>query len=166
MCAEAIRCRRQRGLTLVEVILSMVVLGIALASLASVFGASLRASVDPLHHKQALAVAEGMLHEIDAKPFANPAGGFAGAAVQANRALFDDVFDYHGFATAGVYTIDGGSLPQLSAYGVAVAVTAASLAGTGATVPAGEAALVSVTVTFPGGSVSLSSYRTAYAPDA
>ena len=32
----------------------------------------------------------------------NPPGGFAGAATQANRPLFDNVADYNGFTTVGI----------------------------------------------------------------
>lgn len=157
---------RQRGLTLIEVILSMVVLGIGVAFFISVFGASLQTSADPMQRKQALAVAESMLHEIAAKPFFNPSGGFSGAATQANRALFDDIGDYHGFATTGVYSIDGGAIASLSGYDVSVVVTAAALGSGAAAIASANARLVTVTVQYAGGSVSLSSYRTAYAPDA
>lgn len=157
---------RQRGLTLIEVILSMVVLGIGIAFFVSVFGASLQASADPMQRKQALAVAESMLNEIAAKPFANPSGGYAGASTQANRALFDDIGDYHGFATTGVHALDGGAVAALSGYDVTVSVVATSLGSGGTAVSAANARLITVTVQYGGGSVSLSAYRTAYAPDA
>lgn len=160
MCVSHIR--RQRGLTLIELILSMVVLGIGIAFFLSAFGSSLRTSADPMQRKQALAIAESMLHEITAKAFANPAGGFTGAAIQANRALFDDIGDYHGFATTGIHTIDGSAIASLSGYDVSVTVAAAALG----TVPAADARLITVTVQYAGGSVSLSSYRAAYANDA
>lgn len=164
MCARSII--RQRGLTLIEVILSMVVLGIGVAFFISVFGASLQTSADPMQRKQALAVAESMLNEIAAKPFSNPSGGFTGAATQANRALFDDIGDYHGYATAGVHSIDGGAVASLSGYDVSVSVTNAALGSGASAVSASNARLITVTVQYAGGSVSLSSYRTAYAPDA
>lgn len=158
--------RRQAGLTLIEMIMSMVVIGVGVALFVSVFASSIRTSADPMQRKQALAVAESTLNEIVSKAFANPSGGFTGAATQANRALFDDVGDYDGFATAGVYSIEGGAVPALSAYGVSVSVSAAALGSASLTVPAADARLITVTVTYPGGSVSVSSYRTSYAPDA
>lgn len=157
---------RQRGLTLIEVILSMVVLGIGVAFFISVFGASLQTSADPMQRKQALAVAESMLHEIAAKPFSNPSGGFTGAATQANRPLFDDIGDYHGFATSGVHSIDGGAIASLSGYDVSVTVAAAALGSGASAIASTSARLITVTVQYAGGIVSLSSYRTAYAPDA
>lgn len=163
MCASR---RRQSGLTLVEVILSMVLLGIGIAFFVSVAAPSLRTSADPMQRKQALAIAESMLHEIAAKPFGNPAGGFSGAPTQDNRALFDDVGDYDGFASTGVHSIDGVAVAALSGYDVSVAVAAAAFGSASSTVPASDARLITVTVRYPGGSVSLSSYRAAYAPDA
>ena len=161
MCAS-IPHRHQRGLTLIELILSMVVLGIGIAFFLSAFGSSLRTSADPMQRKQALSIAESMLHEIASRSYANPTGGFTGAATQANRALFDDIGDYHGFATTGIYSIDGSAIASLSGYDVSVTVAAATLAS----VPASDARLITVTVQYAGGSVSLSSYRTAYANDA
>lgn len=163
MCASV---RRQQGLSLIEVIMSMVILGVGLALFVSVFAASIRSSADPMQRKQALAVAESMLNEIGSKPFANPSGGFTGAATQANRALFDDIGDYHGFATTGVYSLEGGAVAALAGYDVAVSVAAASFGSGAFPIGSSDARLVTVTVTYPGGSVSLSAYRTAYASDA
>jgi len=158
--------RPQAGLTLIEMIMSMVVIGVGVFFFNDTATTEIYTSADPMQRKQALAVAESMLNEIVSKPFANPAGGFTGAATQANRVLFDDIGDYDGFATSGVYSIEGGALAALSAYGASVSVSAAALGSASLSVPSTDARLITVTVTYPGGSVSVSSYRTAYASDA
>ncbi len=70
MCARAGVRRLQAGLTLIEMIMSMVVIGVGVALFVSVFAFSIRSSADPMQRKQALAVAESMLNEIVSKPFA------------------------------------------------------------------------------------------------
>lgn len=152
--------RRQRGFSLVELLVSMIIMGVGLAGLMSVMPLAIQSSADPLVTKQALTVAEGMLNEVSGKPFSNPSGGFTGAATQANRALFDDVMDYNGYSSTGAYSIEGLSpITGLSSYDVSVTV-AGTVLGSAAAV---DSLLITVTVTYPGGnSVSLSSYRLNY----
>jgi len=115
----------QRGISLIELILFIVIISIALVTLLSVLNASTHNSIDPLLRKQSLTIAESLLEEVQLHDFANPAGGFTGAATQANRALFDDVMDYNGFATTGIYSADGSGtgIAGLSNYSVSVTVT-------------------------------------------
>jgi MSHA pilin protein MshD len=56
--------RRQTGLTLVELIMFMVIVGIAVASVIQVLALSARSSPDPMRRKQALAIAEGLMEEV------------------------------------------------------------------------------------------------------
>lgn len=56
--------RRQAGLTLVELIMFMVIVGIAVASVIQVLALSARSSPDPMRRKQALAIAEGLMEEV------------------------------------------------------------------------------------------------------
>jgi MSHA pilin protein MshD len=60
---------RQRGVTLVELILFMVIVGIALAGIVTVMNLTNRASVDPVRRKQALMIAEGLLEEVELAKF-------------------------------------------------------------------------------------------------
>jgi MSHA pilin protein MshD len=154
------------GFSLVEVILAIVILSVGIAGLLGVFTAATRQSADPLIHKQALSVAEALLQEIQLKNFSNPAGGFTGPATQANRAFFDDIGDYNGFVTNGVFTIDGAAVAGLSNYNIAVGVAGSAIGPAGLVVAAASSMLITVTVSYPGGTVALSGYRTAYAPDA
>jgi MSHA pilin protein MshD len=160
MCITRIRIsprKRQTGFTLVELIMSMIVVGVGVAALLVALTSVTRSNADPLLTKQMIASAEAMLEEIELKPFA---GTFAGPYTQANRQQFDAVLDYNGFATAGIYAADGAApVAGLGGYNVAVAVAPSALGA----IPAASAYLISVTVTGPNGtSVTLSAYRTSY----
>lgn len=148
----------QHGISLIELILFIVIISIALSSLLMVMNVNTKSSVDPLLRKQALAIAESMLEEVELQDFANPAGGFAGGGVVANRASFDDVFDYNGMNTnANVIT----GIAGLASYKVSVAV--ANPAAAWGTVPATDVAQITVTVTDPNGqSVQTVGYRVNY----
>jgi MSHA pilin protein MshD len=65
MCSK----RAQRGLSLIEVVVFIVVLGIAFAGMLILFNQVTKASVDPLVRKQTLAIAASLLEEIELKPF-------------------------------------------------------------------------------------------------
>ncbi len=135
-----------RGFSLLELIVLIVVMSVGLAGVLLVFQTSVRGSADPLASKQALAAAEALLDEIQLAAFCNPSGGFSGAATQANRQNFDDVSDYHGFSTTGIFTIDGGTpISGLENYNVSVSVATSALSA----VPAADSKLVTVTVTGP-----------------
>lgn len=156
-------CVRERGASLIELVISIVLIGVGLAGVLIYFTTAVRGSGDPLAGKQALAVAESMLEEVMLRDFANPSGGFTGAASQANRAQFDDVSDYNGFATTSVYAIDdaGSAAAILANYAVSVTVTAN--AGTDLGLPAAEAKKITVSVSPPSGQgASLTAYRANY----
>jgi MSHA pilin protein MshD len=61
--------RRSRGLSLVEVIVFIVVVGVAVAGVLAALNVSTRASADPVIQKQALAIAEAVLEEVQLMPF-------------------------------------------------------------------------------------------------
>lgn len=60
---------RQRGVTLIEMIFFMVIIGVALAGLVTVFNMSARDSADPMRRKQALMLAEAMMEEVQLAGF-------------------------------------------------------------------------------------------------
>ena len=59
----------QRGATLIEVLLFMVVVSVGLAGVMGIFRVAVTASADPMVRKQALAVADSLLTEIEQQPF-------------------------------------------------------------------------------------------------
>jgi MSHA pilin protein MshD len=60
---------RQRGVTLIEMILFMVIVGVALAGIVGVMALTTRQSADPVRRKQALILAEGLLEEVERANF-------------------------------------------------------------------------------------------------
>jgi MSHA pilin protein MshD len=156
---------RVAGISLVELVIFIVVVGVAVAGVLSVMNITTRHSADPMVQKQALAIAESMLEEVALQNFTKPAGGFGGPFSLANRALFDSVDDYNGFATAGIYDLTGSAIPGLGGYSLLVAVTPSPVGPAGNQVPAAQARLIRVTVTDPRNqTVVISGYRTGYGP--
>ncbi|MCQ4348615.1 type II secretion system GspH family protein [Pseudomonas stutzeri] len=61
---------RQRGVTLVELVIAIVIVGIAAAALYSAMASITARSADPMLRQQSLMLAEACLEEILGKPFA------------------------------------------------------------------------------------------------
>lgn len=178
---------RQHGLSLVEVVVFIVVLGIGLAGMAVIYNQLTLASVDPLVRKQAVAIANSLMEEIQLKSFtycdpddaavftaASPAGcttqegiGAEGGETRYGPALFfDNVSDYNAFPpmAGSIQDINGTTLAGLTGYSAAVAIAAAG--GDFSAVPADDALLITVSVTGPANvSVILKGYRLRYAPN-
>lgn len=151
-----------QGFTLIELIVFIVIVGVALAGVLSVLNIAAKSSADPIQPKQAMLVAESMLEEILLKSYANPSGGYVAACpATCDRSRFDDVSDYAGYSSSGVYSLDNLTAPVsgLGNYNVAVAVAPTSVTATGNSL-AGLRITVSVSV---GGTIySLSGYRFNY----
>lgn len=60
---------RQRGVTMVELILFIVIVGIAVGGIITVMNLATRGSADPVRRKQALIIAEGLLEEVELAKF-------------------------------------------------------------------------------------------------
>ena len=176
----------ERGLSLIELILFIVVVSAALAGVLRVFIQAGSASADPQAQRQAVAIAESLMQEVQLMPltFCDPddanvetatsAGGCASQAeaigpeageTRFATPQFDNVNDYHGYAmTNGIKDISNTAVVGLEAYSASVTVAAASL---GSIPVNGDALLITVTVTAPHGvQVVLAGYRTRYAPNA
>lgn len=150
----------QSGAGLIELVIFIVVVSLALVGVLLVMNQTTGHSADALLRKQALTVAEALLEEIEQQPFS---GAFSGPNTQANRPLFDNVFNYHGFATSGVFPANGAltGVPGLNNYNVAATVVLLSAAW--GSIPAASAAQITVTVTDPAGQVaSVTGFRTNY----
>ncbi|MCX7896701.1 MAG: type II secretion system GspH family protein [Rhodocyclaceae bacterium] len=151
MCIES----RQQGLTLVELIVFIVVLGAALAGVLLVFNQVTARSADPLVRKQMIAIAESLLEEIEARPYFCPNGATCDSVTPMNRANTHAVADYNGFDMTGIRAIDGASIPQLDAYKVSVTVTPQPLNGA-------NGSLIAITVKRGSESLTLKGWRGAY----
>jgi MSHA pilin protein MshD len=134
------KIRRSAGVTLVELIVALVIMGVALAGMVAVYATTTRSSVDPMLVQQMQAIADNMMEEILMKPFAQGPG--AGARVN-----FDDVRDYNGYNTTGIRDVEGNMIPGLERYAVTVEAISAALTGVATT---GDALRVTVTVSVPG----------------
>lgn len=148
--------RSQQGVTLVELLVSIVIVGIAAGTILGLLATTTGGSADPLLRHQASAVAEAYLEEILLKPFDDPDGADGEGA----RAAFDDLDDYDGLLDVGARDQFGNPIAALSAYTVAVSVVpSAALPG----VPAGDALRVDVNVS-RGNDINLllSGYRTRF----
>lgn len=60
---------KQRGVSLVELIMFIVIVSVALAGILLVMNVTTKSSADPVIHKQALAIAESLLEEVELMPF-------------------------------------------------------------------------------------------------
>ena len=146
---------RQRGMTLIELMIAIIVIGVGLAGVLLAFNVVTRGSADPLVNQQMLAIAEEMLEEIQLKPY-TAAANTAPAACARNT--YNDVSDYNGYTSGGqVCTIDGTAIPSLAGYSVSVQVQTTALSGIAA------AKRISVTVTRSGDSLILVGWRTDFA---
>lgn len=187
-------CRHQRqlGVTLIELIVFMVIVGVGVIGLLSVTNSTIMHSADPMLRKQALAIAESLLLEIEQRPFtwcdpsdanaltATSAAGCAttpevfgpeaGESRYSNSNPFDNVNDYAGFAMpdascAGICALgDAAPIAALAGYAATVSVVPAG-ADLGLADPS-AALKITVTVSGQNESIALVGYRTRYAPNA
>lgn len=166
MCSD--RPGRQRGISLVELIVFMVIVGIAVAGILQVFNIASRRSAEPLRRKQALMLAEGFLEEVQLAKFsycdANDSANAGTAASTAgctaglgegwgpeagNTRPFDNVNDYvpaantsvGAFDVGGVLSDANGEAVPVAGYTVKLTISPAAL-GPAAT-PVGNAAATS-----------------------
>ena len=179
------------GLTLIELMVFIVVVGIAANAMLGVFSSLTRSSANLLPDKQAQAVASSLMNEILAQPFTfcDPDDVNSGLATTLSSAdcadpllrennltfeagetrngvtpstQFDNVNDYNGYMSAVVSFPNGSAVVGLSGYTIRIAVASA---GVIAGVPASETLIVTVTVTPPSGAAArLEGVRIRYAP--
>jgi MSHA pilin protein MshD len=145
-----IRCiHRSRGVTLIELIVAIAVLGIATVSILGVLSALSIRSAETLVRDQAVAIASSYLNEALAKSY-----GSSGAT---QRSLFTAVGDYNGLNDNGAYDQRGNAVTGLGQFHVTVGVGPGTLGA----VPPADVSRVDVTVSHPSGVVLLvSGYRT------
>jgi MSHA pilin protein MshD len=172
-------------LSLIELLMFIGIVSIALAAVLRTFVQAGSASADPLLRRQALAIAESLLEEVQLMPFtfcdsedanvetATSAAGCAGAPeaigpetgeTRTGLPSFDHVNDYHGFTMAGIRDLTGAAISGLANYSASISVAAADLHTL--TAAGGDALRIDVTVTGPGNtSITLTGYRSRHAPN-
>jgi MSHA pilin protein MshD len=164
MCTD----RRERGFTLIELILAITIVGVALAGVATVFVTTSRHSADPMVQQQAQFVAEAYLEEILRQPFFDGDEDKVCPSPEAGRGSFDNVCDYRNIAAQAPANAFGTAIPALGNYQVTVTVTrdaTVSLNGLNNNTGTGLYRVVRVDVTVSGPndtSITLSGYRANY----
>ena len=156
----------QLGTTFIELIITIIVIGIGISGILLVMNQNISTSSDPLIQHQAIAIAEAYLDEIQAKPFVDPDG----VDGELTRNLFDDIDDYNSAVVDGVprdqgdaITPNGNVIAGLNGYTVNVNVVNEAIGPAGNQTPAVAAYRITVAVSTPTGSiVQLSAYRTNY----
>ena len=148
--------RPARGFTFIELVIAIVVIGIAVSGVLLVMNETTQHSADPMITHQEIAVAQAYLEEILVKSYTSN-------GVEGSRDQYDDVCDYNGLNEAPTDQT-GTAIGALGSYNVTVAVNGGSCGGTAeflnGTTPA---ELVTVTVTGPNNtSIALTGYRTNY----
>lgn len=187
MCTKA-----SRGVTLIELVLFIVIVGIGMAAVFAAFNTMTAGSASPQVRKQALAIAESMMEEVTLMPFTwcdpdDPAAATAtligdctttnednigpetGETRYSPTTPFDNVNDYHGFTMlSGINDITNNPISGLGDYKLTDITVSQVAFGPGAeAISAGskDALMISITVTGPAGvSITLEGYRTRYAP--
>src|SRR3954466_2993315 len=98
MCIS--RARKELGVSLLELIIAIAIVGIALAGAVSVFVVTTQHSADPMSQEQAQLVAEAYLDEILLKKFYDPDTGTVctGTTGGETRPTYDNVCDYNGLS--------------------------------------------------------------------
>ena len=129
------RKQGQQGVTLVELVISIVIISIAMVAVLSSFGLSISRSADPLWQNKSLKLAQLYLDEILAKSYdhASPLGGVPhvaspscaglGAETGETRATFNDVDDYNGLVDAPPVSLIGALDASYARYAVSVTVS-------------------------------------------
>ncbi len=153
--SQAQAAPRRRGFTLPEALIAIVVLGVGLAGVMLAFSTTMRRSADPMLRLQLLSIAEGLMEEIQLKPFAPVANA---APAGCGRSTYNDIGDYDGYTTTtGICTVDGVAIAALSAYNVSVTVRTGTLGALG------TARRITITATGGSETLQLVGWRTDYA---
>ena len=146
----------QLGVTLVELLISIVIVAVAASAVLGMLSITSQSSADPMVRRQAVSIAEAYLEEILLKPFVDP-DGIDGEAARIN---FDDIDDYDGLTDAGARDQFGNPIGPLGAYTVSVTVSSSSAL---APIPLGDTLRVDVNVVWQTAiDFTLSGYRTRF----
>lgn len=143
----------QRGVTLVELIVALVIVGVVMTSVWKGWTLLSTHSADPLVARQQLAIAQSLLREIELQPLP----GEATAAATPGRTGFASIADYDGLTMTGIVDAEGQAIAGLEAYTASISVVGTALEG----VAASDGWWIGVSVSGPGSApLQLALYRT------
>jgi len=144
--------KKYHGATLVELIITIVIISISLAGILSVVNLTTSHSADPMVQHQAIAIAESYLEEITSLPVTvTPDTSVAG-----DRSTFDNIADYNGLNDTGAIDQNGDAIIGLENYTIVVSMADEIVSGI-------TMKKITVTVSRPGTqNIVLSGYRADY----
>ncbi len=102
--------RQARGISLVETVISMIIVGVMLSAALTAAGTARTQGVSVAHHTQAMLLAEQLMSEIQSRAYEDPDGSpVLGREGEdgATRSAFDDVDDYDGWIGEPPVDADG-----------------------------------------------------------
>ena len=169
---------RSSGVTLVELVIAIVVIGIGLAALMAIITNLTGRSADPVIQQQSYAIAQSYMEEILSQPFCDPndfsidchtacvasacgscSGSTTPSGAAETRATYDDVCDYNSINNQPASDING-AIPSLSGYSVTVTVNDTGVNFNGLNSNSGQVVRIQVGVTHSGGySTNLTAYK-------
>jgi MSHA pilin protein MshD len=151
MCTKS-----QSGTSLIELIFFILVVGIALVGIQTAFTFTAKGGADPLIAKQALALAQAALEEIQLQPVAVVAGTCTGTT----RNACNNVDDYHNISSwTGDKRLNGTSMDAtMGLANYQITVTVENGANDNGVVVAGDIRRITVTVTNGAHTTSLQGY--------
>lgn len=177
---------KQKGFTFIELLIFMVIIGVALAGLLAVMNITTVGSTDPMRDKQALAIAESLLEEIQSQAFtycdpddanastATSPSGCAGAPQGLGPTIgesryseprFDNVGDYDNMAPPTIPPIAGFPNAVADIQGQVTPALKEYVAAVKETSGlGGDEIRIDVTVSSGKTSITLTGYRYRYAP--
>ena len=149
------RQQGQSGFTLVELIVSIVVIAVAVTGVLLAVQFTTRHSADPMIRQQAVAIADAYMEEIMLQPYKDPGGSDSG------RSTYNDVFDYNGTTDKPPRDQTNSKLTGLENYRVTVAVESTDTFGPNSNTTAAQ---IEVTVENDAADVSftLTGYKAKY----
>ena len=184
---------RSAGFTLIELIMYIIIVSVGVVGILSVLNITVKSSADPMIRKQMLAIAEGLLEEVEMMPFtycdptdanvataASPTfcastveslGPESGQTRNINLANpFNNVNDYYvsgGLALSSPITDITNSNLAPAGYSANIQIIPEALNGiASSSAPTAMNVLrIAVTVSHGGDSLTLEGYRTRYAPN-
>ncbi len=115
------------GVTLIELVISIVIISISILGVTSLFLGTTTTSADPMIRAQALAIAQSYMDEIMMQPYAPEANTTAIGSCsdgnppeKSNRAKYNDINDYSGLSDVGAHDQQGCLMNRLEGYTIDV----------------------------------------------
>lgn len=163
---------RQQGATLVELVMTIVIIGVAIAGVVGAFSLITGRSADPLNQTRAVALAQLYMDEILARNYdeSSKVGGGKVPAAQVDctspgadgetRAGYDDVDDYHAITNAIPEDGEGNPLPGYGNFRISIAVSCAGDDISEMSLANSDAKRIDITITDPSNATyRFSAYR-------